>query len=39
MRRRGRRAAAAAIEALQATPASTIGAIQVCITMTNLMLG
>jgi CBS domain containing-hemolysin-like protein len=35
----GRRRAAAAIAELQANPASAIGAIQVCITMTNLLLG
>jgi CBS domain containing-hemolysin-like protein len=39
LRERGRRAAANAIEALKADPAGAIGAIQVCITMTNLMLG
>jgi CBS domain containing-hemolysin-like protein len=33
------RRAAAAIERLKANPASAIGAIQVCITMTNLLLG
>src|SRR5688500_8663129 len=36
---RGRRRAAAAMVALQKDPASAIGAIQVCITMTNLLLG
>ena len=39
LRRRGKRAAAAAIGRLKANPASAIGTIQVCITMTNLMLG
>ena len=39
MRRRGRRRAARAMTRLKADPASAIGAIQVCITMTNLMLG
>src|SRR5687767_13324899 len=36
---RGRTRTAAAMNALQQNPASTIGAIQVCITMTNLLLG
>ena len=39
MRRRGRRKAARAMARLKADPAGAIGAIQVCITMTNLMLG
>ena len=39
LRRRGRRRAAGAMERLKADPASAIGAIQVCITMTNLLLG
>ena len=39
LRQRGRRGAAAAVERLKADPASAIGAIQVCITMTNLLLG
>lgn len=39
LRERGRRATAKAIEALKADPAGAIGAIQICITMTNLMLG
>src|SRR5688572_1686335 len=39
LRSRGSRRAADAIEALKADPASAIGAIQVCITMTNLLLG
>jgi CBS domain containing-hemolysin-like protein len=39
MRLRGHRAAAAAMIRLKANPASAIGAIQVCITMTNLLLG
>ena len=40
MRRRGRWASSArAMERLKARPASAIGAIQVCITMTNLLLG
>ena len=39
MRRQRRLRAAAAIEQLQSRPASAIGTIQVCITMTNLMLG
>ena len=39
LRTRGNRRAADAIEALKADPASAIGAIQVCITMTNLLLG
>jgi CBS domain containing-hemolysin-like protein len=36
---RGRKRAAAAMVELQKNPASAIGAIQVCITMTNLLLG
>ena len=36
---RGRKRAAAAMVELQKAPASAIGAIQVCITMTNLLLG
>src|SRR5688572_8196580 len=39
LRRGGRRRAAAAMARLKADPASAIGAIQVCITMTNLLLG
>jgi putative hemolysin len=39
LRAAGARRAAAAIERLKASPASAIGAIQVCITMTNLLLG
>jgi len=39
MRRAGRRASATALEALRLDPAGSIGAIQVCITMTNLLLG
>lgn len=39
MRRQGRVRSAAAIEQLQSNPANSIGTIQVCITMTNLMLG
>jgi CBS domain containing-hemolysin-like protein len=39
MRARGRSGAARAIEALQSRPADAIGTIQICITMTNLMLG
>jgi CBS domain containing-hemolysin-like protein len=39
MRQRRRAAAASAIARLQSDPASAIGAIQVCITMTNLLLG
>src|SRR5688500_6133779 len=39
LRARGKARTAAAVEALKANPASTIGTIQVCITMTNLMLG
>src|SRR5690349_2142709 len=38
MRRRGKRGTADAIARLKADPAGTIGAIQVCITMTNLLL-
>jgi CBS domain containing-hemolysin-like protein len=37
--RTGRRRAARAMAGLKADPASAIGAIQVCITMTNLLLG
>src|SRR5687767_5999366 len=36
---RGRTRSAAAMTALQRNPAAAIGAIQVCITMTNLLLG
>ena len=39
MRIAGWKRAAAAIDALKARPADAIGTIQVCITMTNLMLG
>ena len=39
LRARGHRRAADAMERLKADPASAIGAIQVCITMTNLLLG
>src|SRR5688572_9032227 len=39
MRRRGAKSSANAIERLKADPASAIGGIQVCITMTNLLLG
>ncbi len=39
LRRRGRRNAVAAMERLKRDPASAIGAIQVCITATNLALG
>ena len=39
LRRRRRNRAADAMERLKADPTSAIGAIQVCITMTNLMLG
>src|SRR4051812_40268878 len=39
LRAAGRRRTAAAIDALKDHPAAAIGAIQVCITMTNLMLG
>ena len=39
MRARRRARAADAIEQLQSRPASAIGTIQICITMTNLMLG
>jgi CBS domain containing-hemolysin-like protein len=39
MRRAGRRAPARAMAKLKEDPAGAIGAIQVCITMTNLMLG
>ncbi len=39
MRSRGRVRAASAMTKLQASPTSAIGAIQVCITMSNLMLG
>ena len=39
LRQRGRTRAADAMERLKEDPTSAIGAIQVCITMTNLMLG
>ena len=39
LRRRGRRRAARAMSRLKQDPASAIGAIQVCITMSNLLLG
>src|SRR5215207_1229202 len=39
LRVRGYKRAAAAMAVLKASPASAIGAIQVCITMTNLLLG
>jgi CBS domain containing-hemolysin-like protein len=39
LRAGGWRRTAAAVEALKARPADAIGTIQVCITMTNLMLG
>jgi len=39
LRAKGRARAADAMERLKADPTSAIGAIQVCITMTNLMLG
>src|SRR3954453_14846579 len=39
LRAKGRRRTAAAIETLKDHPAAAIGAIQVCITMTNLLLG
>ncbi|MGE5610012.1 MAG: hemolysin family protein [Bacillota bacterium] len=39
MRGRGQRRAARAIEQLKENPTSAIGAIQVCITMANLLLG
>ncbi|MGB7158216.1 MAG: hemolysin family protein [Tepidisphaeraceae bacterium] len=39
LRQRGRTRAASAMERLKEDPTSAIGAIQVCITMTNLMLG
>jgi CBS domain containing-hemolysin-like protein len=39
LRSAGRRAAARAMTRLKADPAGAIGAIQVCITMTNLLLG
>ena len=39
LRARGRHAAAGAMEQIKADPTSAIGAIQVCITMANLMLG
>jgi CBS domain containing-hemolysin-like protein len=39
LRSRGRPRAAAALEALKDEPTATIGAVQVCITMTNLLLG
>src|SRR5688572_32048559 len=39
LRARGAKRAAAAMARLKESPASAIGAIQVCITMTNLLLG
>ena len=39
LRASGKLRAAAAMERLKADPTSAIGAIQVCIKMTNLMLG
>src|SRR3954463_16727902 len=39
MRAAGRRRTVAAVELLKANPADAIGAIQVCITMTNLLIG
>lgn len=39
LRKRGRLRSANALESLKADSASSIGAIQVCITMTNLLLG
>jgi CBS domain containing-hemolysin-like protein len=39
LRTSGRSRAASAMESLQSNPAAAIGAIQVCITMTNLLLG
>ena len=39
IRAKGRRRTADALDALKADPAGSIGAIQVCITMTNLLLG
>ena len=39
MRQSGRRRSAAAMARLKSDPAGAIGAIQVCITMTNLLLG
>lgn len=39
LRQRGRKGAANAMQTLKNDPASAIGAIQVCITMTNLLLG
>src|SRR5688500_8367957 len=39
LRQLGRRRTAAAIEGLKSNPAETSGAVQVCITMTNLLLG
>ncbi len=39
LREKGRRATAHAMTALKGDPVGAIGAIQVCITMTNLMLG
>lgn len=39
LRKRGRLGVVASIERLKASPASAIGTIQVCITMTNLLLG
>ena len=39
LNQRGWRRTAAALESLKADPAGAIGAVQICITMTNLMLG
>lgn len=39
LRKSGRRGLVSAIERLKASPASAIGTIQICITMTNLLLG
>jgi CBS domain containing-hemolysin-like protein len=39
LRQRGWKRVAAALERLQSNPANAIGAVQVCITMTNLLLG
>jgi putative hemolysin len=39
LRQRGRRRAAQSMQTLKKDPASAIGAIQVCITLTNLLLG
>ncbi len=39
LRQRGWRGSAAAMSAMKTRPADSIGAIQVCITMTNLLLG